>query len=151
MTQSSAQRAAAQSDAPAPIRIAAAVIFDSKGRTLLVRKRASAFFMQPGGKLEPGESQLAALARELHEELGYALLKAEFLGNFSAPAANELPRRVEAALYQVQVKGDLELGAEIEESVWVDPGQPGDLQLAPLTRDQVLPLAAKLPRSMREA
>ena len=51
------------------IRIAAAIILDSDGRVLLVRKRGSAFFMQPGGKHEPGESDLDALRRELREEL----------------------------------------------------------------------------------
>ena len=34
--------------------------------------------------------------------------------------------------------------AEIEEAVWVDPFAPGDLPLAPLTRDAVLPLVRTL-------
>lgn len=49
-----------------PIRIAAAVIADAKGRILLVRKRSSFFFMQPGGKREEGETALETLARELN-------------------------------------------------------------------------------------
>jgi 8-oxo-dGTP diphosphatase len=130
-------------DSHEPIRIAAAVVVASDGRTLLVRKRGSAFFIQPGGKLEPGETAEQALARELREELGYALLKAEFVGNFSALAANEHGRRVEAALFDVEVAGELSLGAEIEEAVWIDPRDAksrGDIQLAVLTRDQILPL-----------
>ena len=35
-----------------------AVIADAKGRILLVRKRSSFFFMQPGGKREEGETDL---------------------------------------------------------------------------------------------
>lgn len=31
----------------------------------------------PGGKCEPGESDLAAIARELHEELGVSVIAAE--------------------------------------------------------------------------
>jgi 8-oxo-dGTP pyrophosphatase MutT (NUDIX family) len=52
-----------------PIRIVAALIVD-RGQVLLVRKAGTSAFMQPGGKLEPGELSLAALQRELQEELG---------------------------------------------------------------------------------
>lgn len=52
------------------IRIAAALLIDPQGRTLLVRKRGTRAFMQPGGKIDAGETAVAALVRELHEELG---------------------------------------------------------------------------------
>lgn len=35
------------------IRIAAALLVRNDGRTLLVRKRGSASFIQPGGKIDP--------------------------------------------------------------------------------------------------
>jgi 8-oxo-dGTP pyrophosphatase MutT (NUDIX family) len=55
-----------------PIRITAAVIRDRQGRVLLVRKRGTSAFMQPGGKIDTNESALAALAREVCEELAVA-------------------------------------------------------------------------------
>ena len=122
-----------------PIRIAAAVICDRDGRILLVRKRNTLSFMQPGGKLQEGETAVAALARELREELGCTLLKAEFLGTFSAPAANEPGQSVEAELFRAEIRGDIHPGTEIEEAVWVEPSQTLQLSLAPLTRDSVLP------------
>jgi 8-oxo-dGTP pyrophosphatase MutT (NUDIX family) len=38
------------------IRIAAALIDDDSGRMLLVRKAGTPWFMQAGGKIEPGET-----------------------------------------------------------------------------------------------
>jgi 8-oxo-dGTP diphosphatase len=127
-----------------PIQIAAAIICDQQGRTLLVRKRNTAFFMQPGGKRDDGETPLATLARELSEELGCSLQRADFLGVFTAPAANEPLLQVQASLFHATITGNIEPGAEIEEIAWVQPSRPGDLPLAPLTRDHVLPLIVSL-------
>jgi len=55
------------SDVPV-IRVAAAVILDARGHMLVVRKRSTAAFMQPGGKIMPGESAVDALHREIAEE-----------------------------------------------------------------------------------
>jgi len=136
--------AAEQMDGPPvnPIRIAAAVITDSEGRVLLVRKRGTHCFMQPGGKLNLGESPKEALVRELREELGSRVVEAEFLGVFSAPAANEPFRIVEAALFRTRVAGVILPNGEIEEIAWVGASRESDQPLAPLTRDQVLPLLA---------
>jgi 8-oxo-dGTP pyrophosphatase MutT (NUDIX family) len=78
----------------APIRIAAAVISDRLGRILLVRKRDTRFFMQPGGKVDAAETPMMALIRELREELGCRVVTAAPWGVFSAPAANEPGRDV---------------------------------------------------------
>jgi 8-oxo-dGTP diphosphatase len=65
---------------------------------------------------------------------------AEYLGTYSAPAANENGKMVEAELFDTMITGEIKPSAEIEEIVWVEPSQPGDLLLAPLTRDQVFRL-----------
>ncbi|MEX5363874.1 NUDIX domain-containing protein [Pseudomonas guariconensis] len=124
------------------IRIAAALLIDPQGRTLLVRKRGTQAFMQPGGKIDAGESPQAALVRELHEELGLRLdpAQAVYLGQFSAPAANEPGFEVLAELFRVDSAEDVTPAAEIEEVVWLAADQITDLELAPLTRDLILPL-----------
>ena len=126
-----------------PISIVAALIRDAAGRVLLVRKRGTAAFMQPGGKRDAGEDDVTALARELDEELGCRVLpgSARSLGVFDCAAANEPGRLVNAAVYSVDVTGDVVARAEIDELIWVDPASPPDIHLAPLTRDHVLPLA----------
>ena len=122
------------------IRIAAALITDENGRILLVRKRNTAFFMQPGGKLQDGESPSEALARELKEELGCALVKADFLGLFSAPAANEKAQIVEALLFRAEITGEIRPGTEIADAAWMGINQKNEYALAPLTKFHVLPL-----------
>ncbi|HJQ73817.1 MAG TPA: NUDIX domain-containing protein [Gaiellaceae bacterium] len=58
---------------PTERRAVRALTLDSRGRTLLVRwprPGGSAFWIAPGGGVEPGESDEEALHRELAEELG---------------------------------------------------------------------------------
>lgn len=116
------------------IDIVTAVIRDADGRMLVVRKRGTAIFMKPGGKREPGEDDLSALARELDEEIGCRLVDATLLGAFEAPAANEPGFTVRAATYLARVEGSIAAQAEIEELAWIDPAAPGDIVLAPLMR-----------------
>ena len=126
------------------IRIVAALIRDDAGRVLLVRKRGTAAFMQPGGKRDPGEDDTTALAREIAEELGCCMIRdsVQPLGEFDAVAANEPGWRVHACLYGIDVTGDIVPNREIDETIWIDPAAPPDIPLAPLTRDHVLPLAS---------
>ena len=128
---------------PGTIGVVAALIRDDAGRVLLVRKRGTSAFMQPGGKRDPGEDDIAALTREIAEELGCCLVRdsVQPLGEFDAIAANEPGWRVHACLSGIDVTGDFTPNREIEEMIWIDPAAPPDILLAPLTRDHVLPLA----------
>jgi 8-oxo-dGTP diphosphatase len=127
------------------ISVVAALIRDSTGRVLLVRKRGTTAFMQPGGKLNTGESNVAALSREIIEELGCRIdqRSACAVGVFECAAANEPGFTVRAVVYAVEIEGTATPQAEVDQLVWVDPKAPPDLPLAPLTRDHVLPLAAR--------
>lgn len=114
------------------IDIVTAVIRDDAGRMLVVRKRGTVLFMKPGGKREPGEDDLTALARELDEELGCRLVSASLLGAFEAPAAHEPGFTVRAATYLADVEGEVAARAEIAELAWIDPAAPGAVPLAQL-------------------
>lgn len=128
------------------VRIVAAVVLGDCGRTLLVRKRGTAAFMQPGGKRAEGETEIEALEREILEELGCRLERASCraLGRFRALAANEPGSMVEAELFAVTLAGEARPSAEIEEAVWIDPDVEPSIPLAPLTRQHALPLARDL-------
>jgi mutator protein MutT len=59
------------------IHVAAAVLIDRRGRILIAQRPAGKHLAGswefPGGKIEPGETRTAALARELKEELGVTI------------------------------------------------------------------------------
>jgi 8-oxo-dGTP diphosphatase len=118
------------------IRVAAAVILDARGHMLVVRKRSTAAFMQPGGKIMPGESAVDALHREIAEELGVAVAASSVrpLGRHVADAAHEPGHTVQADSFTVNLTGAPSAAAEIDEIAWVDPANPGDIDLAPLTK-----------------
>jgi 8-oxo-dGTP diphosphatase len=60
-----------------PLHVVAAAVIDAEGRILIAQrpagKRQAGFWEFPGGKLEPGETRVQGLSRELKEELGIDL------------------------------------------------------------------------------
>ena len=102
--------------------------------------------MQAGGKIDPGETARGALLRELAEELRFKPAKDDacFLGTFSSMAANEPGQLLNASLFHLRARREFEIAAELEEAIWVSIVDAQHLQLAPLTRDHVLPLARRL-------
>lgn len=137
----------AYASAPPPkrqtvLRVAAAIITDAAGRTLLVRKQGTTAFMQAGGKIESGESALDTLVRELREEVGLEvdLDSTEYLGSFRADAANEPDTVIRAEVFAMATDRIIVPGNEIEQVIWIETDEPFGIELAPLTRDTVLPL-----------
>lgn len=122
------------------LEIAAAVVSDPEGRLLLVRKHNTSFFMQPGGKVDAGETALEALSRELEEELGLNVNEDQLIpmGVYSAPAANEAGVMLEAHLFSLVIDVPVEAAAEIAEARWVTREEAWQLPLAPLTKEYVV-------------
>ena len=68
-----------------------AAIFDDKGRILCVRMNyAARAWTTPGGLVEPGESPLAALKREVLEESGLDVVADGLVGVYSKPQKDDV-------------------------------------------------------------
>jgi 8-oxo-dGTP pyrophosphatase MutT (NUDIX family) len=128
------------------LNIAAVRILNTEGRLFVVRKKGTSKWMQPGGKLEPGETPDQAALRELREEMGLAWTPQRLtsLGTWEGPAANEahtsLTAHLFAGVWDTSTDGEATVGAELAEGIWMDPGEAIERDdLAPLLREHILP------------
>ena len=120
---------------------AAGIIIKDK-KLLSVRAKDMKFFIDPGGKIEPGETAPQALVRELREELSIDVDEAdlELFGEFSAEAANHPGRQVHMQAFIVKKwQGDIQLASEIEEMRWLTADLPDDVQVGSIFGHEVLP------------
>ena len=108
----------------------AAVIYDELRRVLVTQRPAgtalAGHWEFPGGKLESGESEAAALRRELVEELGVRVSAARPVFEL----AYEYPKRhVELSVWEVEEFTGLPAGLEGQSLRWE---WPAALRLIPL-------------------
>ena len=68
-----------------------AAIFDERGRILCVKLNYGPLnWTTPGGRVEAGESPVAALIREIYEESGYYAQVERLVGVYSAPFKDDI-------------------------------------------------------------
>ena len=84
---------------------ARAVIFDDRGRILLIRRGDNHMWALPAGGMEPGESVTGCMAREVWEETGLKVESAVAFGVYSEPRF-AAPTRPEAQLLTVAYRVD---------------------------------------------
>ncbi len=129
---------AATMSAP-PVHVVAAVLRDARGRILLTRRTEgrdlAGLWEFPGGKVEPGETPEAALARELREELE---IEAEVGAAVTCVEADSPGKRVRLDVREVRFRGKPR-GAEGQALAWVPlrklpdyPMPPADLPVVEL-------------------
>lgn len=125
------------------IQISSAIITNDKDELLVVRKRGSTYYMLPGGKIEHAESLIAALLRELKEEINLKFEAQDFiyLGKHSTQAANEKNTRVEGNIFYLAtgLHAAIQVHAEIEDAMWLNKAAYGTHKLAHLLEEFAIP------------
>ena len=107
---------------PQFIRVAVGIVIDKAGR-ILITKRAEnvhqgGLWEFPGGKVEPGETTAVALARELDEEIGIAVVDCESLMTVSHDYGD---KQVLLDVYQITDWLGEPRGLEGQPLAWVMP------------------------------
>ncbi|GAB3870556.1 NUDIX domain-containing protein [Kibdelosporangium lantanae] len=92
------------------------------GRILSTRSRGKDVHYIPGGKREPGETDLDTLVREINEELAVTIIPAtaRHFGTFHAQAHGHTAGiTVRMTCYTADYRGTLVPSSEIEELAWL--------------------------------
>ncbi|MGZ3583515.1 MAG: NUDIX hydrolase [Ktedonobacterales bacterium] len=90
-------------------------------RILCTRSKGKDTYYIPGGKREPGETDQAALLREIHEELDITLHPETlaFFGQFEAQAHGRPDGTiVQMCCYTAAFSGTIRAASEIDEVIW---------------------------------
>lgn len=68
-------------------------------QVLATRSRGKSFYIQPGGKLEKGETESQAVVRKLRDEMGIEVIVADLdkIGDYYADAAGQCGKRLKLA------------------------------------------------------
>lgn len=112
-----------------------AMVFDVDGRILCVRMNyGTRNWTTPGGRVEMGESPVAALKRETVEESGYEIEVGELIGVYSKTYVDDLVLSFEG---RVISRSSWTANEEISEVKWFHRSElPDEMSLVVSTRIQ---------------
>lgn len=91
------------------------------GRVLCARSKGKDTYYIPGGKREPGETDIDTLIREVEEELSVRIKPetAVYFGTFETQAHGKSEGiRISMACYFAEYEGELRPASEIDELAW---------------------------------
>jgi len=127
------------------------VVFDAKGRVLLIRRGHPPFkgcYALPGGFVEIGEPVEAACRRELEEETGLKARTLQLLGVYSDPKRDPRGHTCSVVFLARMVRATPEAGDDAAAAEWV--ADWSRLELA-FDHAKILADAARMLRRLRAA
>jgi 8-oxo-dGTP diphosphatase len=116
------------------IRCVGAVVHDAAGRLLLIRRAnepGRGQWSLPGGRVEPGESDAVAVARELREETGLKVSVGSLVGSVQRGPFLIFDYAAEV------VGGDLRAGDDAADAAWVTSADFARLEAENLIVEQL--------------
>jgi 8-oxo-dGTP diphosphatase len=118
--------------------VVAAALYDRDGRVLIAErppgKHMAGHWEFPGGKVNPGESEAAALARELREELGVEVIASRPFMRLRHAYAD---REVELSMWIVdEFRGEVQ-SLDGQRLKWVQPARLGEEDILEADRPSV--------------
>jgi len=127
--------------APRSRKLVVAALIERDGKILLSRRRPDQsmplYWEFPGGKVEPGEAPVDALAREVREELGCAVAVGR-IDEVVFHAYGEFDLYM--LVYRCRISEGEPRAVEVAEIAWVEPGRLTEVNLLPAD----VPLARRL-------
>lgn len=130
------------------LRVTAAIIRRGDGAIFVARRapgrRLAGAWEFPGGKIEPGETPEACLARELREELD---LEVQVGAHFATSVHDDGVLAVELMAYEVAILRGVPRPVDHDEVAWVAPHALRELALA----EADVPIADELAGRARPA
>lgn len=120
---------------------AAGIIIQDR-KTLAVNSNHKPVYVQPGGKLEAGETAHQALIRELKEEISIDVDERdlEYIGTFSADAVNDPGQRVHMQVFIVKKwEGAIKKDGNIDNLLWFDSNIPKDVEIGSIFVHDIIP------------
>jgi mutator protein MutT len=120
-------------DQPYPIPVVRALIENSEGRILLLRRAETAHgqgkWCLPGGKIDYGQTVEAALAKEILEETSLQLLATDFFFFQNSLPLHPGGMHCINFYFHCRVSGDLKLNAESSAYAWIGPAEVGNYNI----------------------
>jgi 8-oxo-dGTP diphosphatase len=110
-----------------------AVIKDGAGRLLLIKRGhepGKGLWSIPGGRIEAGESDAAALVREVREETGLLVTPGRLIGSVRRPSGPGGDGMLDIRDYAAAVTGGILVpGDDADDAVWAGPAELAALPL----------------------
>ena len=136
----------AQREGRGDIHKAAGILIKDR-KTVVERSMGKPAFVQPGGRIESGETASQALVRELKEEFDIDVAEDDLepFGTYTAEAANHPTQKVHMTVFMVKKwQGTIKPNSEVEELLWTDSNLPAGVEIGSIFVHDIVPQLKQL-------